>query len=211
MTQQQSANTQGPRQSDVAGKAAARRKPVFDPTGRIESLTTEETLVADVRRHPFGLFLIYLQIFVALGLALLLIFMLLPSVIEALGLHGPTVNAIASVFGLFAVVFALIFIVLATRIYKFNQLIVSDKNVTQVLQIGLFSRKVSELSMANVEDVTAEQNGIFPTVFNYGTLKIETAGEQNNFIFIYCPNPNAYAKAILDSRLKFISEEGSEH
>ncbi len=137
--------------------------------------------------------------------------MLLPSVIEALGLHGPTVNAVASLFGLFAVAFALIFIVLVTRIYKYNQLIVSDKNVTQVLQIGLFSRKVSELSMANVEDVTAEQHGIFPTIFNYGTLKIETAGEQNNFIFIYCPNPNAYAKAILDSRLQFISEEGSEH
>jgi uncharacterized membrane protein len=210
MTFMEQENNQGPKQSDIAAKAAEQRKPLFDPTGRIESLTADETLVADVRRHPFGLFLVYLQLFAALGLALVLIFALLPSVIESMGLNAATVNAVASVFGLFAVVFALIFLVLATRIYKGNQLIVSDKNVTQVLQIGLFNRKISELSMVNVEDVTAEQSGIFPTLLNYGNLKIETAGEQNNFIFIYCPNPNAYAKALLDARLKFISEEGAE-
>jgi Bacterial PH domain len=210
MEQDQQQKSPGPKQSDIAAKAAERRKPLFDPTGRIEGLTAEETLVADVRRHPFGLFLVYLQIFVAFGLALLLIFTLLPSVVETLGLNANNVNAVASLFGLVAVVFALLFLVLATRIYRGNQLIVSDKNVTQVLQIGLFNRKISELSMVNVEDVTAEQSGIFPTIFNYGNLKIETAGEQNNFIFVYCPNPNAYAKAILDARLQFISEEGAE-
>ena len=65
--------------------------------------------------------------------------------------------------------------------------------------------------MANIEDVTASQTGILPTIFNYGTLHIETAGEQNNFIFLYCPNPNAYAKALLDARLNFITDHGSEH
>jgi len=200
---------QAPKQSDIADKAAERRGRLFDPTGRIESLTAEETLVADVRRHPFGLFLIYLQIFVALGLSLILIFAFLPSVIESLNLNSAAANSVAALFGLITIVFGLIFVVLVTRIYKGNQLIVSDKNVTQVLQVGLFDRKVSELSMANVEDVTAQQKGIFPTLLNYGTLKIETAGEQNNFIFVYCPNPNAYAKAILDARLAFISQHPS--
>lgn len=200
-----------PKQSPIAPNAEERRKPVFDPTGRIEQLTSEETLVADIRRHPFGLFLIYLQIFVGLGVSLLLIFLLMPSFTETMGMSSSSTNAIASVFGLFAVAFGALFLILATRIYQGNQLIVSDKNVTQVLQIGLFHRKVSELSMANVEDVTAQQQGIFPTIFNYGVLKIETAGEQNNFIFIYCPKPNAYAKAILDARLQFITTHGSKH
>lgn len=197
--------SEGPKQSDIAPKAAQRRKPVFDPTGRVEGLTADETLVADVRRHGFGLFLIYLQIFVGLGLSLVLCLAFLPSLADTLGVSNGTINSIAAAFSLFVIAFGLIFLVLATLIYKGNQLIVSDKNVTQVLQIGLFNRKVSELSMANVEDVTAQQSGIFPTLFNYGTLRIETAGEQNNFVFIYCPNPNAYAKAILDSRLAFIS------
>ncbi len=207
----QNQQTEGPKQSDIAGKAAERRGRLFDPTGRIESLTSEETLVADVRQHPFGLFLIYLQISVALGLGLVLIFAFLPTVSGTIGVSESTVNASAAVFGLIAVVFGIIFIILATRIYKGNQLIVSDKNITQVLQIGLFNRKVSELGMVNVEDVTAQQGGIFPTLLNYGVLKIETAGEQNNFIFNYCPNPNAYAKAILDARLEFMSRAGNRH
>jgi len=199
--------SQEPKQSHIADEAAKRRKPAFDPTGRVESLTANEVMVADVRRHFIGLLLIYLQVIVALGLSFVLIFTLLPDAIKTLGLNPAAANAITSLFGLFAVVFGILFLVLATRIYNGNQLIVSDKNVTQVLQIGLFDRKISELSMENVEDVTAQQRGIFPTLFNYGTLTIETAGEQNNFIFVYCPNPNAYAKAILDARIEFITKD----
>jgi uncharacterized membrane protein YdbT with pleckstrin-like domain len=201
----------GPQQSDIAEKAAERRQPLMDPTGRVEHLTSEETLIFDVRRHPFGLFVIYVQFFIALGLSLVLIFALLPSAIDALGVNRNDANAVASLFGLIVVVFGFLFLILATRIYKGNQLIVSDKNVTQVLQVGLFDRKVSELSMGNIEDVTARQRGVFPTIFNYGLLTVETAGEQNNFIFPYCPNPNAYAKAILDARLQYMNRGGSRH
>jgi hypothetical protein len=38
------------------------------------------------------------------------------------------------------------------------------------------------------------------TIFNYGTLTVETAGEMRNFVFPYCPNPNKYADQILDAR-----------
>jgi uncharacterized membrane protein YdbT with pleckstrin-like domain len=89
---------------------------------------------------------------------------------------------------------------IATFIFRQNRLILTDRNLTQILQYGLFNRKVSQLNMSNVEDVTAIQSGILSTVFNYGTLKIETAGEQMNFIFTYCPNPGYYAKIILDAR-----------
>lgn len=198
----------GPKESDIAQKAAEKRRPVFNPMGRIEHITSEETKVADVRRHPFGLILIYIQIILGIGISLAFIFFLLPDVIKSLGLNAATANASASLFGLVAIIFGLIFLVLVTKVYKGNQLIVTDVNVTQVLQIGLFNRKISELSMANVEDVTAEQKGIFPTLLNYGTLRIETAGEQNNFIFVYCPNPNAYAKTLLDARQRFLMAHG---
>ncbi len=202
---------QGPKQSDIALKAAERRGRLFDPTGRIESLTSEETMIADVRRHWFGLFLVYVQIILALALGLGLIIFFMSSASEALNANESTATALAAGFSLFAVVFGALFLILATRIYKGNQLIISDKNITQVLQIGLFDRKVSELSMASIEDVTAQQRGILPTLFNYGVLRIETAGEQNNFIFVYCPNPNAYAKAILDARQEFMAQRGSGH
>jgi hypothetical protein len=43
-----------------------------------------------------------------------------------------------------------------------------------------------------------------PHLFNYGTLRVETAGEQSNFNFIYCPRPNAVAKLILEARERYV-------
>lgn len=191
---------EGPIESDILPQAEMRRKPVFNPMGRVEHIMADEVKVADVRRHPIGLFILYLQVLVGFGIAFLIILLLLPGFMSTLGADKATSAALISVLVLSAAVFAFIFLILATKIYTGNQLIITDSNVTQILQKGLFNRIVSELSMHNVEDVTALQKGILQTLFNYGTLTIETAGEQNNFIFVYCPNPNAYAKAVLDSR-----------
>ncbi len=193
-------------ETDIMPDAVRHRRPVFNPMGRIESLAADETKIADIRRHPFGLFLIYIQVMVGLAVAAVFIFGFLPSLTSGTGSMGSQITGLFLGIGSIVVVMALIMLLLVTRIYQSNQLIVSDVNVTQVLQTGLFSRKVSELSMNNIEDVTSVQKGILQTMFNYGTLIIETAGEQNNFTFHYCPNPNAYARAILDSRQMFISK-----
>lgn len=194
-----------PTQSPITEEAFERRKPVFNPMGKVEDINQDEIKVADIRRHFFGLFLIYLQVVLGVGLSLGLIVFLLPDVIGS----SATLTAALSMLSLIFIVLGLIFMALATRIYNANQLIITDIHITQVLQVGLFNRKVSELTMENVEDVTSEQGGVFPTIFNYGTLKVETAGEQNNFIFKYCPNPNAYAKALQDARAAYFAKHNS--
>jgi len=193
-----------PTHSDIALKASQQRKPILDPTGKVENILPSETKIFDVRRHIFGLVLIYIQVFLGLALAFGLILPFLPEAAETLGINKSAASAVAGVISVLVIILAAFFLILATRIYRNHQLIVTDSNVTQVLQIGLFNRKVSELSMSNVEDVTAHQKGIFQTVFNYGVLKVETAGEQNNFVFHYCPNPNATAKALLDTRSQYL-------
>lgn len=203
--------TEKPKDSPILPNAERRRAPVFDPTGKVENLMSDEVQVADVRRHPFGLFVIYLQFVIGIGISFLLIFGFLPSVLTVVNISELQAKTIAYLFAVVVAFLGSIFLVLASRIYRGNQLIVSDVNVTQVLQVGLFNRKVSELSMHNVEDVTAQQRGVLQTFFNYGTLTIETAGEQNNFTFIYCPNPNAYAKAILDSRQQFVRSHATSN
>lgn len=209
-TQKASQDSQGPIDSDITPEAFERRKPVYDPTGKIEQINHDEVRVADIRQHPFGLFVIYLQISVALFLALGILLILGRELLRSLGMNANGADGLISFFALLVIALGLVFMILAARIYNSHQLIITDQNITQVLQIGLFNRKVSELSMSNVEDVTAQQKGIFPTIFNYGTLKIETAGEQNNFLFNYCPNPNAYAKALLDARSQYIHSHGTK-
>lgn len=198
----------GPRDSPIMPEAEQRRRPVFDPTGRVEQINHDEIKIADVRRHPIGLFFIYIQTVLALGLSMLLIFAFLTDFLEVFNMNNNAALAAAYLIALVVLLLGAIFIILATRIYTASQLIITTDNVTQIMQVGLFHRKVSEISMENVEDVTAHQKGILSTVFNYGRVHIETAGEQNNYDFIYCPNPNAYAKAIQDARLEFLKAHG---
>src|SRR5690606_6628901 len=132
-----------------------------------------------------------------------LAYFLLPSVME----DTDTAFVIANIFALIAVILAIVVVSLASLVYSQNRLIITDRNITQILQYGLFSRKVSQLNMMNVEDVTSEQKGMFSTIFGYGVLKIETAGEQVNFHFTYCPRPGYYAKVILNAREKMLGQQ----
>lgn len=150
-----------PRQSPIMPEAEARRRPVFDPTGRVETINPDEVKIADVRRHPIGLFFIYIQTFIALGLSLMLIFAFLTDFLQALNMDNGAARSIASLFGLIVISLGIIFVFLATRIYTASQLIITNDNVTQIMQVGLFHRKISEISMENVEDVTAHQKVFF--------------------------------------------------
>jgi hypothetical protein len=162
----------------------------------------DEVLLGTIHKHSFGIFIVYLQAIVGVILVLGLAFFLLPKVID-------DAYNVAVGFSALAVFFALVIVVASTIIYNQSSIVITDKNITQILQDGLFGRKVSQLTMANVEDVTALQHGFFATMFDFGELKIETAGEQANFVFGYCPRPGYYAKIILEAREKFMAHEYS--
>ena len=97
---------------------------------------------------------------------------------------------------------------IATFVYRQSRLTVTNTSIIQVIQGGLFTRKISQISLANVEDVTSEQNGVFANIFSFGTVKVETAGEQVNFIFNYSPQPARVAKIILQAKADFMITSG---
>ena len=175
------------------------------PEGNIQSINETETKVLDAKRHPFGVILLYVQTFFGLAVAIGLMYMLLPGIFSEGDDRKNEIIAIISVFAFVGIVLSGLFLILATYIYRANRLIVTNLNITQVSQVGLFHRKVSEVTMLNVEDVTSHKQGIFQTIFDFGTLRIETAGEQNNFIFLYCPKPDSTAKVLLDTREQFLA------
>ena len=172
----------------------------------IERVDPDETKLIEVKKHPFGIIVVYIQTSIAMILAIGLAYFLIPSLFD----DTEQAFLIASIFTAIAVVLAGAVLILSTYIYRQNRIIVTDRNITQILQFGLFSRKVSQLNIVNVEDVTSVQNGLLPTLFNYGELKIETAGEQSNFHFTFCPNSGLVAKLILDAREKMLGQMGDE-
>lgn len=56
--------------------------------------------------------------------------------------------------------------------------IVTNQRIIDVEQITLFSRQVSEIPLARVQDVTIEVHGILETLFKFGNIRIQTAGER---------------------------------
>jgi uncharacterized membrane protein YdbT with pleckstrin-like domain len=172
----------------------------------MEHVDVNETKLCEIAKHPFGIMIVYIQAAVGLIFALGLAYFLLPSVVNDVDQAFLYANLFAAV----AIVFAVFIVILTALVYRQNRLIVTDRNITQILQYGLFNRKVSQLNMVNVEDVTSVQKGLFSTMFGFGELKIETAGEQSNFHYTYCPNPGYYAKVILNAREEILGQNDGD-
>jgi uncharacterized membrane protein YdbT with pleckstrin-like domain len=76
--------------------------------------------------------------------------------------------------------------------------IVTNDKILNVEQHGLFSRTVSELDLAKVQDVTSEVHGILATIFNFGNVYVQTAGETQRFVFEQVSKPHEVRKHILE-------------
>ena len=137
----------------------------------------------------------------------LLAFMVVPDV--AGSGSGTAMLAGGAIFMVVAII-STIFALISAKVYWGNTWTVTTDSLTQVRHFNLFSRQSSQLSLKDLEDVTAEQNGVLTEMFNYGLLRVETAGETSKFMFPYCPNPNYYAQQILAAREAFEQNRTAE-
>lgn len=76
--------------------------------------------------------------------------------------------------------------------------IVTTHRIIDITQHGLFGRTTAELTLDRVQDVTSEVKGFIPTMFDYGTIYIQTAGERERFTFEHIPHPVHISKRILE-------------
>jgi len=90
--------------------------------------------------------------------------------------------------------------------YILDVLILTNKRVVYVNQQGLFSRRVSTSRLDRVQDVASEVAGVIPTLLNFGTITVQTAAEEREFIIRGIPNPIAVKEQILATHHKAIAE-----
>ena len=158
-----------------------------------------ETVLCEIRRHPIGMVGIYM-VTGLINVALTAIYLF---GLRAVGYDTTQTMRIGGIVAVLLAALALLNLFIELKVYNNNRWILTSDSLTQVQQTNLFAQQSSQLSLASLEDITAEQNGIMTHLFNYGTLKVETAGERSKFWFLFCPNPNHYAQQILDAREKF--------
>ena len=154
-------------------------------------------------RHPIGLYAYY--IFSGLIIVSLLVGLFF-SVSTDQQLGGDIPQSIYIGGFSFVIFVVLLFSYVGVYVYKRNELIVTNENILQILQFGLFNQQVSQLNLAKIQDVSVDRAGILQTYFNYGTLVIETAGEASNYNFKYTPDPSRVAKVIIEAHEDFIKQ-----
>ena len=76
--------------------------------------------------------------------------------------------------------------------------ILTNDRLVDVEQATLFSRKIMEADLYQVQDVSSEIKGVFPSLFNYGTVEVQTAGAVPKFVLEQVPSPNNLRQTILE-------------
>jgi uncharacterized membrane protein YdbT with pleckstrin-like domain len=156
----------------------------------------DEHLVYFLRRHPITLFSLLLSYVVILGIPAFVYWYL--RTFQTALLDDPMILTLIVLAGSIVFLFAWLILYQQFLDYYLDLWIVTTKRILSIEQNGLFSRKVSELRLYRIQDVTATVSGVLHTLFDFGDVEIQTAGEKVHFTFEQVPHPNQIAKAILE-------------
>lgn len=69
-------------------------------------------------------------------------------------------------------------------------LVVTNLNVIDIEQIGLWHREVSTTQLQKIQDISSKTEGVLASLLNYGELEIQSAGSITNFTFKNIQNPD---------------------
>lgn len=98
--------------------------------------------------------------------------------------------------------FTLAFALQKFLLWFFNVMIVTNRRVVDIDFLNMVYKEVSDTELEKVVDVTLKMGGVFRTMFDYGDVLIQTAGEAPNFEFLAVPRPSKVAKILQDLRFE---------
>lgn len=178
-------------------------KPVRPRDTNLFEHDDQERILGEIPRSNIGLVFIVINAVFLTALILGILFMVAKN--ETGILESFDVSADFDLAGVMAVVFMVVITLilagalLGGYIYINSYIILTDQKLILINTKGIFARRVSQLSIGDVQDVSVDQNTLLSRLFNYGNINIETAGEQAHFVFSYADKPNDNAKFIVEA------------
>lgn len=160
-------------------------------------IEANERILKVIHRHWFILLgqLVFLVVAIALPMILLFAANLLP-IEEMLEFTGSATAA-----GAFFLFSWLLFVwMMGWKIwvtYYLDTIIITDKRVFDIDQKGLFSRQSGSFRIDRIQNITVNQKGVIQTLLDFGTIRFETAGgNDEDFVAEYISNPYEVKKLI---------------
>lgn len=94
------------------------------------------------------------------------------------------------------IVFSYIFINFLHWFY--NVFLVTTERVVDIDYSDIVVHNIAVTNLDHIEDVNYTQSGFIPTIFNYGNLFVQTAGNEKNFEALSIPKPRTATHIIGD-------------
>lgn len=163
------------------------------------NLSEGEFVVMNIKRHLIGL-LLPTGVTIAVIVLLMAALLIYPSMaVDASG----TVPGIATVTTILLglIVLVGIFGYIAVWVYLQNTFYLTNESVIQEIQHGIFSKHEQTVSLGSIEDASFKQFGIWQSLFNYGTIRLSTEGEETTYRFQYVSEPKKQI-AILNNAIE---------
>lgn len=165
----------------------------------LQNVKEGEEALAVIRRTPL------VVLFPALISAIFIIapfFFLYP--LLRLGAGGSLIFVISLVFGL----------ILGFRslwVHQLNAFILTKDRIIDVDQRGIFHKVVSEATFDKVQDVSYIVKGIFATLFQFGSVVVQTAGASANLELTGVRHPRRVQELIVKLQREFVKPETEEN
>lgn len=159
------------------------------------TLFKDEKIILIQRRHwfPFAIEILSLIILAIFPFFILVILEILP----------PQINQIITTYRNYYFFFStsLIFILWIGGLifwtnYYLDILILTNKRIIDIEQIGFFARDEAEIRYENIEDIKIEVIGIIASLFKFGNIHIQSAGESREIIIKNIPHPEKIKEII---------------
>jgi len=80
--------------------------------------------------------------------------------------------------------------------WYFDVFIITNKRVIDIDFNNLLDKKFSEAKLSMIQDITSRVSGLGQTMFNYGTIHIQTAAEVSYITFEKVPHPEKIIKIL---------------
>lgn len=167
--------------SPFAAFAAKPRRTAFSTQAK------NEQILLLLRKHPLtqaG------WVFTAIIIALIPI---LFSGVPLINFLPPSFQA-ASVIGWYLLLSG--FIIESFLTWYFNVFIITDERIIDVDFLSLIYHDIASAKIDNIEDVTSIKGGALRSVFDFGTVQIQTAAEKTMFEFEDVPHPAQVTKLL---------------
>ena len=149
-----------------------------------------EYVVIDVQRSVWGLVRIWLfalLVFVAMSAITVMLDITTPVELN----HWVLISLIVT-----TIAISLLVGMIGSYVYKSNSFIVTNERVFAHIQFTPFAQRSQNVELEHIEDCSVSQSNPLQMIFNYGSIRLSTIGDEQTYLFTFVDSPKEQFQVI---------------